>query len=523
MISVLKKSACLLCAAAAVFSLTGCRETQDPAAIAATEIITLPTAPTVEETVPETDPRELVEHLEVVLEAGQMYTLEHYPNLRSVDLSGSTCYDAILDYIAKYPEVDVTYTVDLGGTQVSGSVSDATLAAGEFTYEALLENLTYLPRLTQVNLADVDLTAEQISTLTFTYPQITLHYSVQLLDMSCDSSSTELDLTSMGDGQVAEAAQKLALLPNLQQVTLSNALSMENVAKLQDACPNAQFLYSFSLFGQTLSTADTEVIYKKTEIGNDGEPQLRKALAILDNCQRFVLDECGLDYEILAKLREDFREGPKVVWRVRFGVGGRYTTLTDDTIIRCVENVTDSTCGPLKYLEDVVHADLGHNDTLTDASFIQYMTKLETLILSGSAITTLDGFENCKNLLWLELAYCAKITDVTPLAGCDSLKYLNLSYTGVKDYMPLDGLRLERFVCLSPKASKDERATFLSIHPKEECITVFSGQSNPYSYGWRYNDYGKTFFSYYEDVVRVVFELDKADANLAAQKKAAGK
>ena len=523
MMSVLKRSAWVLCAAAAVFMLSGCRETPDPAALAASEIITLPTAPVMEETIAETDPREAVEELTMVLEAGQMYTLEHYPNLKAVDLSGSTCYDAILSYMEKHPEVDVTYTVDLGGTQVPGYVSDATLAAGGYTYEALLENLQYLPALTQVSLSDVDLTTEQISSLAAAYPRITLNYSIQLLGESCSSTVTELDLSAMGSAQISDAMEKLGLLPNLETVTLSNALSMEDVARLQEACPNTRFVYSFSLFGKTLSTADTEVIFKKADIGNEGEAEIRKALDILDDCQRFVLDDCGLDYEVLADIREDYREGPKVVWRVYFGVGGRYNTLTDDTIIRCVENVTDATCGPMKYLEDVVHADLGHNDTLTDASFVQYMPSLETLILSGSAITTLEGFENCRNLQWLELAYCAKITDVTPLSGCENLKFLNLSFTGVKDYMPLDSLPLERFVCLSPKASKDEQNTFLSIHPKETCITVFYGYTNPYGYGWRYNDNGKTMFWYYKDVVRVVFELDKADAILDAQKKAEGK
>lgn len=522
MISVFKKSACLLCAAAAVFTLSGCRETQDPAAIVATEIITLPTAPVAEETVAETDPRELVEELTVVLEAGEMYTLEHYPNLKSVDLSGSTCYDAILSYMQKHPEVAVTYTVDLGGTAVQGSAVDATLETGGFSYETLLENLQYLPKLVRVNLPDVELNTQQINALVAAYPEVSLHYTVQLLGESYDSSITELDLSAMDASQTEDTASKLGLLTNLTSVKLSNSLSMEDVAQLQDACPNAVFQYSFTLFGKTISTTDTEVEFKDQTIGNDGEDQIRQALDILDICQRFVLDDCGIDYEILAQIREDYRDGPKVVWRVRFGVGNRYTTLTDDEVIRAVENVTDSTCGPMKYLEDVKHMDLGHNDTLTDLSFVGYMPNLETLIASGCSVSDLSGFENCKKLLWLELAYCGKLKDITPLAGCESLAYLNLSYTGVSDYIPLDGLPLERFVCLSPKASKEERATFTSIHPEEQCLTVFYGQTNPYSYGWRYDDYGQTMFWYYKDIIREVFNYDQADAILAAQKKASG-
>ena len=88
------------------------------------------------------------------------------------------------------------------------------------------------------------------------------------------------------------------------------------------------------------------------------------------------------------------------------------------------------------------------------------------------------------------------------------------------DAEPLDGLKLERFIYLSPKASTKEQNTFTTIHPKAECITVFYGYSQPYGYGWRYDDNGKTMFWYYKDVIREVFEYDKADKILKAQEDA---
>ena len=136
-------------------------------------------------------------------------------------------------------------------------------------------------------------------------------------------------------------------------------------------------------------------------------------------------------------------------------------------------------------------------------------------------MTELTGFDNCKKLTWLELAYCYKLENIDALAGCDGLKYLNISYSKVTSFEPLDGLPLERFVYLSPKASTKEQNTFTAIHPKGECITVFYGYSMPYSYGWRYDDNGKTMFWYYKDVIRKVFNYDQADAILKAQEDAA--
>ena len=102
-------------------------------------------------------------------------------------------------------------------------------------------------------------------------------------------------------------------------------------------------------------------------------------------------------------------------------------------------------------------------------------------------------------------ARARQIRYISTLEGCESLRFLNLSYTKVTNYMPLDGLPLERFCCLSAKASVDEQNTFLSIHP--DCLTRFYG-SQPYGYGWRYDDNGLTFNEYYKNVVRKAFNYD---------------
>ncbi len=520
MISVYKKTACLLCAGLAVLSLSACSESAEETIPQSTEIITLPTAPVEEETVAATDPKELVEELALVLEAGEVYTLEHYPNLKSVDLTGSTCYDAIANYMEKHPEVSVTYTVDFGGSRVPNTAATAALEPGGFTYDSLMENLRYLPNLTAISLPEVNISTEQINALVTAYPNIALNYTIEILGNSYDSSMTELDLSGMDSSHVEDAAAKLGLMTNLTFVKLSDSLTKADVAKLQDACPNAAFEYHFGLFGQTLSTLDTEVVYKNQNIGNDGEAEIRSALDILDNCSRFVLDNCKIDNEVLAQIREDYRDQTKVVWRVYFGVNGRYNYLTDVETMRTVKNVTNDTCGPLKYCEDVKYFDMGHNDYLTDVSFISYMTKLEVLIASGSAIKSLPDMTNLDNLTWLELANCLKLTDIENIVGCENLKYLNLSYTQITSLMALDGLPLERFVYLRPHVSAAEQNTFKEIHP--DCLTVFYGSTQPYGYGWRYDDNGKTMFWYYEEVVREVFNYDQADAILDAQKKAEG-
>ena len=160
-----------------------------------------------------------------------------------------------------------------------------------------------------------------------------------------------------------------------------------------------------------------------------------------------------------------------MAWRVYFGVTNRYNAMTDDETIRAVYNVTDDTVGPLKYCEGAKYIDMGHNDYLTDLSFLANMPELEVLIVSGCAATDLTGIENCKKLTWLELANCMKLENIDPVAGCESLRFLNLSNTKVKSFEVLDGLPLERFKYVNCKASKDERTAFGEIHP--ECMVSY--------------------------------------------------
>ena len=227
---------------------------------------------------------------------------------------------------------------------------------------------------------------------------------------------------------------------------------------------------------------------------------------MLDSCRRFVLDNCGFDYEVLARIREDFRDGPNLVWRVYFGKDGRYNQLTDDEVLRAVYNVTDDTCGPMRYCEGVKYVDIGHNDQLTDLSFAGYMPELEVLIASEAGVEELpENIGNCKKLTWLELANCRKLTNIDALEGCESLRFLNISYSKVTSLVALDSLPLERFVYLIPRASTKEQNTFVALH--DGCRTVFYGYSNPWT-PWRYDDNGNTYNAYYKDVVRKAFNYD---------------
>lgn len=449
---------------------------------------------------------ESIESVTQVVTEAELHELKTYPNLKTLDISGSTCYPAIMKFMEDCPQVDVTYTVSIGGETISCKETQLTLEAGGFEFEELQQKLRYLPEIKELILPATTLSVQELEALRTAYPRTTLTYTVDILGTEYSEDATEVDLSALTPDGIPKMLQTLELLPGIDQAELmdgngKSSLGTADVKVLMDAMPEVSFHYAFELFGKTLSTSDETVEYENVDIGDKGESQIRQALDILKNCSYFKLDDCGLSNEVLAKLREDYPD-TKIVWRVFFG---KYNILTDAEVLRAVYNVFDDTSGDLRYCTDVKYIDMGHNTELSDISFMGYMPKLEIVIVSGSAISDLSCFANCPNLEFLEIAYCSNVKDLSPLENCTKLRFLNVSFTGVENLEPLDNLPLERFVCLKPHVPYEEQQFFITFHP--DCWTRFSGQ-DPYSLGWRYDDIGETFSEFYKKM-REIFGYDK--------------
>ena len=179
-------------------------------------------------------------------------------------------------------------------------------------------------------------------------PEEILPVTIEILGKEYDENETFLDLSDMHPEDIAEISGKMAEMPQLSEVNLmpedgEPLLSLPAVCTLKEALPGVHFDYGFDLYEQHLTTEDTEVSFVKAEIGNEGEESIRQALTVLDKCEYFLLDDCGIDDEIMAQIREDFPD-TKVVWRVHVGWK---SALTDDQVIRMTHGIN----GSLKILQ----------------------------------------------------------------------------------------------------------------------------------------------------------------------------
>ena len=432
----------------------------------------------------------------------------YFPNLKKVDASRCGDYAMLEKLQARLPELDVIYTVSLGGKSFAPDSTELSLAPEDFDLDTLTANLPYLPQVNAVEFLRTDLTLEQVEQLRADFPGITFAFTVELLGQEYGEDTTELDLSAMTSEQVEKVSQKLPMLPALEKITLTDAggnsqLPKEDVKALQQAVPNAVIDYSFDFFGTRLSTAEEEVHIKNVKIGDEGESEVRAALDLLPNCKRFVLENCQISNEVMAKLRDDYRDRTKVVWRVNFGKG---SSLTDAQILRAVYDLVDSNCANLTYLEDVRFMDIGHNEFLKESSFISGMKSLEYVIISGSMISDLKPFANCKNLKVLEAAFCEYIYSAEGLESCENLERLNISYTHITDLSPLDNLNLVNLCAMYEGKSRvpvEEQERFKALKP--DCKMTFVG-SQPYGSAWRYDDNNDPLEWY--ATIRKVFRYD---------------
>ena len=442
-----------------------------------------------------TEPTRMESLTTVVDEQTIMELEQNYPDLKEVNLTGSECYQAIMDYAERNPQVKVTYLVRLGTMAASPDAEYLQLQPGEYDYDLLLSNLAYIPGLKKVTLVNTTLQISELQALQQKYPNIEFESDLSFCGVTCSSGMQSLDLSGCSPENVLENAYLLADFQDLTEIELmcednTTDYTLQQAAELQEAVPNVLLHYSFELFGQQVATTEEEIQYANQYIGNQegAVDTLRTALTILRGCSRLVLDNCHFTNEDLAELREEFRDTTKIVWRVWFGKGG---CLTDRTVIRHVYNLYDSNCADLIYCEDAEFLDFGHNEYLKNCDFVAGMPKLRAVILSGSMISDLTPFENCKNLEFLEVAYCGYLEDISPLSACESLQRLNIAYTKVSDLSPLDNLGIQVLVDARSKTDETERARFDEMHP--DCITQHTGDAaddNPYGYPWRYEKNG---------------------------------
>ena len=180
-----------------------------------------------------TDPQDIT-FLHMVVDENNISQLADYPNLKKVDLTGSTCYEAMAAYAAANPNVEVIYSVAVGSGSISTANPNVTLNDGTYEFDKLVDNLKYLPGLKSLTLKATRLNVVQMDALRQSYPNVDISCTIRLNGVELGPDTTELNLSSMTSEQVDIYASRLSLLPNLKRVELMTADGKCNLTEGED-------------------------------------------------------------------------------------------------------------------------------------------------------------------------------------------------------------------------------------------------------------------------------------------------
>lgn len=365
--------------------------------------------------------------------------LDYLPELETVDAAGCTDYAQLLALQERRPEVDVQYTVTIGGKDYAQSTVKAEIS--DISAEEI-ELLQYLPQLASVHVSGGD-----------TDPLFALQEACRERDIAF--------FVSVGGRSYVDTVESLTIsgitdeeLPLMQHLTQLECLrlpepeaSAESLVALQAACPNADIIWESEVAGMTFTSDETEIdissLWPEKVVVNpwaaataETEPpvtvdleELAEEMAYFPDAQTLFLGLCDMDNEELAQFREEMRDDFKVVWTVR--CGDKLTVRTDATTFMPVrEHVyyfKDHEAYNLRYCEDMICIDIGHM-SIHNVEWAAFMPKLKYLVLAHTQVDDLSGLENCKELVFLELDWSC-VRDYTPLLGCTALEDLNLGLT----------------------------------------------------------------------------------------------
>ena len=232
--------------------------------------------------------------------------VNYFPKLKTLDATACSDYAVLESAKQQLPGCEILYEVNLGGKSFAPEVTELTLEVGDYDYDTLMENLQYLPDVQQITLKKPELSLEQIDELKTTFGNITIDCTVDIGGTEYTMDTTELNLSGISSGDVAGVSEKLGMLSGLTSVELmksdgTTGLTKEDVKTLKEAAPAASFHYVFDFYGETLSTTETtEVHIKNVNIGEEGLPEARLALDLMENCSRFVLENCKISNESMA-------------------------------------------------------------------------------------------------------------------------------------------------------------------------------------------------------------------------------
>ena len=213
----------------------------------------------------------------------------------------------------------------------------------------------------------------------------------------------------------------------------------------------------------------------------------------LPNLNRLVMIDCGLDNDGYASL-QDRHPDIKIVFEI---VLEHWTIRTDSVAFSTYKTTAEEfymnndEAYYLKYCNELVALDLGHN-YVSDLSFLEYMPDLKVLILVDNVkekdgetlrhLTDLSEVAYCTELRYLEI-FANNVSDFSFMDNLTKLEDLNISYNSVSSIEHMTNLpNLKRLWMEHTYKSYDGYCRLRQMYPNAQIVCNGEGSIDQ---GWR--------------------------------------
>ena len=180
--------------------------------------------------------------------------LPYFPGLTAMNLDRCDNYPVIVELMETYPQLDVSYTVTVDGTNYRRDAQELNVSDPADINE-MMDLLVYLPQVTTVNLTGQLPANEELLKLQQAYPDITFVFDFEIFGITVNTLDEFIDLSGI---KITSAEEIDAIMPhfyNLTQIDMVNCgLKNKEMEALNRRYPNTKIVWSVYVCGIYLRT-----------------------------------------------------------------------------------------------------------------------------------------------------------------------------------------------------------------------------------------------------------------------------
>lgn len=159
----------------------------------------------------------------------------------------------LMELLAQRPDLDVLYTVTVGGREYPNSATILTVEDANI-YE-LSAVIPYLPLLEEVTFTGTAPNSESIYELMCQYPNVTFRWNLTVCGVDATSTDSTLILSGIPMADTSELESYLKYFPNLERVEMCDCgILSEEMDALSQRHPDIRFVWTIKVRNGSLRT-----------------------------------------------------------------------------------------------------------------------------------------------------------------------------------------------------------------------------------------------------------------------------